>query len=147
MDSLKRRLLDEMAEKNVHKVYQLDGFATTPGGDGCLDADGAGDVLYSGWSYELRNSGPALAVRVHVHAGTNSKVAVRVLSKILRWLERNPHLIEEEEIRPRELEDARTIAARAGVAVAPEDCARLLRVAQADPLVAAGRWPSENRLS
>ena len=132
MDSLKRLLLDEAGRKDLHLVHQLDGWVLAPGaGDDFMHADEAGDALTGGESYEFRRSGPELAVRVQVHAGTSPVVAVRVLRKITAWLERDPRLIEDRPIEAPELEEATTVAKLSGVSIAATDCVRLLRVANA----------------
>jgi hypothetical protein len=131
MKALKERLLADAATKDVHHVYQFDGFALSPGegDDGLMRPDQDGDVLNSGRSAELRRSGADLAVRVHIHEGTDRARAIRLLKKITAWLESDPTMLRPEHYShgfdASEPEDAGTPAASGSI----EDVAALRQLA------------------
>ena len=85
--SRKKELLEHYAKGDVHRFLQLDGWTNVGDGDDVMRPDEDGDHIMFGGAEELRHSGKDLAVRVFIHEGTEHKVAIRLLKKLLMTLE------------------------------------------------------------
>jgi hypothetical protein len=148
METVRERLVREAAAKrHILLVHQFDGWAHWGHGDPFFESDADLDLLQGRESYELRNAGPDLAVRVHVAHGTTPEVAVRMLRKMADWVESRPEIVEGRPIEPEEEEEAKTVAALAGIAMAVADCVRLLRVIDQTKRVSGGEraaWVNVN---
>ena len=83
----KKELLDHYATGDVHRFLQMDGWLLPHGGDDVMRPDEDGDWLCSGITDELRKSEKNLAVRIQIHEGTKHEDAVRLLEKMLAWLQ------------------------------------------------------------
>lgn len=97
----KESILAHYATGDVHKFKQIDGwlFGEPNANKGTLGAtDEDGDCLNAGETVELRHSSAALAVRMFIHEGTCPKDAVRLVRKMLDWVERSPELLSWEDM-------------------------------------------------
>ena len=139
METVRERLVREAtARRSILKVRQLDGWAMWPHADPDFGSDEDLDSIRGLVSYELRNSGPELAVRVHVANGTNPDVVVRMLLKMAAWVERSPEILGDSPVEPWEEEEAKAVTALAGIAIEIADCVRLLRVIHETKRVSVG---------
>ncbi len=87
---LKSQRLAHYLEREPVLFHQIDGF--NPPSCPVPDTyDDDGDELFCGHTYELMSGGPA--VRVLITDGTDREVAVRLLRKMVDWLEREPDLV------------------------------------------------------
>lgn len=95
----KESLLEHYATGDIHKFTQIDGWlisnTKTNIGD-LMETDKDGDSLIAGKTEELRHSPSALAVRIFVHEGTERRDAVRLIRKMLNWIERDSELLSED---------------------------------------------------
>ena len=89
----KEALRNHYATGRPQRFHQLDGFRDIAPGDDDMVPDENGDVLMRGCRWELRHSGPELAVPLFVHANTSHSDAVRLLSKLLAWLKDDPEFL------------------------------------------------------
>ena len=81
-------------DKPLRLVLQMDAFADRqPAFSDDQDGDQDGDDLFAGWQYELRRLA-CIPVRVQIMDGTSAETALRLLRKMIRWLERDPALLE-----------------------------------------------------
>ncbi len=92
MERSKDELLEEAShERKVPQWFcQMDGHVGySDGTDSVMQGDDDGDVLMSGFTQELRASGPSVAVRIYVHEDTTPETARRLVSKWLEHIERD----------------------------------------------------------
>jgi len=87
----KEELLRKYAEKPVRRFLQLDGFSVWTGVVGeppePTELFPDGYDVFAGETYELRASGPELAVRVHIAEGADREQVLALLDNIRGWLE------------------------------------------------------------
>ena len=90
MKKTKEELLQKYAEPDcqVMPLVQVDGWNIAYW-DEVIGPDGDGDVLIAGITEELRRSPEELRVRVQIVEGTSKETAIRILRKIVSWLERD----------------------------------------------------------
>ena len=139
METVRERLVRGAAQWDVVKVHQLEGWVSVSyGGHPYLLPDEDGDGIGCMENYELWAGPQGLPVRVHVVAGTEPDVVVRLLRKMAQWLETAPEIIRERPIEPWEEEEAKVVAALAGIVIEAADCARLLRVIDETKQVSRG---------
>lgn len=86
----KEELLSKYAKKPVRRLLQLDGFSMWMGVCGeppePTELFPDGYDVFAGETYELRSSGPDLAVRLHVAEGADRGQVLALLDKIRDWL-------------------------------------------------------------
>jgi hypothetical protein len=78
-------LLSHYAKKEPRAFRQFDGFLDC-WGDDVMHADDDGDALMGRATWELMNT--EVGIRVLVPIGTTSADALRLLRKIINWIER-----------------------------------------------------------
>ncbi len=90
MKKTKEELLQKYAEPDcqVMPLVQVDGW-NIDYWDEVIGPDGDGDGLIAGITEELRRSPEELRVRVQIVEGTSKETAIRILRKIVSWLERD----------------------------------------------------------
>ena len=90
MKKTKEELLQKYAEPDcqVMPIVQVDGW-NIDFWDVVISPDGDGDGLIAGITEELRRSPEELRVRVQIVEGTSKETAIRILRKIVSWLERD----------------------------------------------------------
>jgi len=85
-DKQKQILLRKYSQKPVSHFAQLDGFDVgIDGGDDVMRPDKEGDWLSGGNTSELMSGGPN--VRILISEGTSKQVALRLIQKLVGWLE------------------------------------------------------------
>jgi len=84
MNKDKQRKLEHYADRPLTKFTQFDGFANVIP-DYVMRPDEDGDTTFSGHTEELMTGG--CAVRILVTEGTSQETAVRLIKKLLNWIE------------------------------------------------------------
>ena len=82
MNDAKRAKLKHYAERDLVDFYQFDGFDEL---SGLVEPDKDGDELWSSSTKELMSG--AWAVRILITKGTSKETALRLLRKLVNWIE------------------------------------------------------------
>jgi hypothetical protein len=85
--ALKERLLARYRESEPHVYLQLDGIHSAPCYDVELHHDNDLDALSGGWTCGLQQD--EVPVRIEILEGVPKKDAVRLLRKLVAWLDRD----------------------------------------------------------
>jgi len=81
--------------KTVQKFLQLDGWTEHTGISGDAETSELfpqGYDLFGGEHFELRTSGPELAVRIHIVPDANREQVLALLEKLTDWYRDNPEM-------------------------------------------------------
>lgn len=94
MSIARKDAISAQLDKPLRRILQIDGWRGIPEDD--LDRewmDEDQDVIYRQWQNELRNTD--FPVRIQIVPPADPVVVIRMLRKILNWIEAQPELLKE----------------------------------------------------